>query len=82
MKTISIIKAEYIDRLKVKLYFNDDSSRIIDFEDFFSNHSHPQYNKYSKPSAFRKFKVVMGNIIWGKDWDLVFPVYDLYKGKV
>ena len=33
MKTISIIKAEYLNRLRVKLYFNDGISRILDFEE-------------------------------------------------
>ena len=82
MKPISIVKAQYLKDLKIKLYFNDGIERIIDFESFFYHNSHPQYNKYKNPSIFKKFKLVMGNIIWGKDWDLVFPVYDLYKGKI
>jgi len=31
---------------------------------------------------FKKFKLEMGNIVWGKNWDMVFPVYNLYKGKI
>ena len=82
MKTISIIKEEHKGNFKVKIYFNDNTSRIIDFENFFSKHSHPQYDQYKKLSLFKRFKIVMGNIVWGKDWDLVFPTYDLYRGKI
>jgi hypothetical protein len=49
---------------------------------FFTAHSHPQYNKYKKPENFKRFKIENGNIVWGKDWDMIFPVYDLYTGKI
>jgi hypothetical protein len=82
MKPISIIKAEYVSGYKVKISFNEGTVRTVDFADFFSNNSHPQYDKYKKSSLFKQFKVVMGNIVWGKNWDIVFPVYDLYKGEI
>ena len=82
MKQISIIKAKHKGGYKVKLYFNDKTSRIIDFENFLLKHSHPQYNQYKKISIFKQFKIELGNIVWGKDWDLVFPIFDLYKGKI
>jgi len=82
MKTISIIKAEYLNDYKIKLFFNEGSSRIIDFNSFFFHNSHPQYDKYKRIPLFKKYKIVMGNIVWGKDWDLIFPVYDLYKEKI
>ena len=44
--------------------------------------SFTQYNKYKKQENFKKFKIENGNIVWGKDWDLIFPVYDLYEGKI
>lgn len=30
---------------------------------------------------FRTFKIVEGNIVWGDDWDLIFPMEKLYRGK-
>jgi len=42
---------------------------------------HPQYNKYLDPALFRTFTVDDGNIVWGEDWDLIFPVENLYMGK-
>ena len=82
MKTISVIEAKYIDGLKVEIVFNDNKKNVIDFSSFFQTHSHPQYNKYNKPGNFKKFKIENGNLVWGKDWDMIFPVYDLYKGKI
>lgn len=82
MKTVSIVKAEYLDGLRLKLFFDDSTFRIVDFENFLSKHPHPQYNKYKNAARFKQFNLVMGNLVWGKDWDLVFPVYDLYRGKI
>lgn len=31
---------------------------------------------------FKKFKIEYGNVVWGKDWDMIFPVYDLYLEKI
>lgn len=42
--------------------------------------SHPQYNKYATPALFKKFKIEGGNIVWGKNWDLMFPVEQLHTG--
>ena len=82
METISVTEAKYIGELKVVVVFNDNKKNIIDFSLFFKLHSHPQYNKYKKPDNFKKFKIENGNVVWGKDWDMIFQVYDLYKGKI
>ena len=75
-------KAEYIGQLCLRLTFNDGSERSIDFMPFFNSHSHPQYNKYSDPAKFRKFTIENGNVVWGKNWDLMFPIEQLYSGTV
>ncbi len=82
MNTISVKEAKYIDDYKLEIVFTNRKIRVVDFEPFLTTHSHPQYNKYKKPKYFKSFKIENGNIIWGKDWDMIFPVYDLYKGKV
>ena len=45
-------------------------------------HPHPQYNKYLDPDLFRTFVIDDGNVVWGDDWDLIFPVENLYSGSV
>ena len=82
MKTISIKDAKHIEALKLEIIFNDGAIRMVDFGDFLKSHSHPQFNKYKKEVNFKRFKIENGNIVWGKDWDMIFPVYDLYKGKI
>jgi hypothetical protein len=32
--------------------------------------------------SFQKFKIESGNVVWGEKWDLIFPVSQLYKGKI
>ena len=82
MKAISVSRALYIDGYKLEVEFNDNKKHVVDFGNFLNTHSHPQYNKYKKPENFKKFKIENGNIVWGKDWDMIFPVYDLYQGKI
>jgi hypothetical protein len=82
MKAISVSKASYVDGYRLEVEFNDNKKHVVDFGNFLSTHSHPQYNKYKKPANFKKFKIENGNIVWGKDWDMIFPVYDLYQGKI
>ena len=82
MKTISVSGAKYVDGYKVELLFNDNKKQVVDFAGFLENNSHPQFNRYKKEVNFKKFKIENGNIVWGRDWDMIFPVYDLYKGKI
>jgi hypothetical protein len=60
--------------------FNDNTTKTVDVGDFIRRHPHPQYNKYLDPRKFSRFKIENGNIVWGRNWDLVFPVEQLYEG--
>lgn len=82
MKVISVKEALWAGDYKVDIIFNDNKKKTIDFAVFLNSHSHPQYNKYKQPTQFKKFRIENGNLVWGKDWDMIFPVYDLYLGKV
>ena len=82
MKSISVIEAKYKEAFKLEIVFNDNKKKVIDFESFLQSHSHPQFNKYKKEDNFKRFKIENGNIVWGNNWDMIFPVYDLYKGKI
>jgi hypothetical protein len=82
MKTISVRGAKYLNAFKVELLFSDNKKKVVDFSGFLKTHSHPQYNKYKKETNFKRFNIENGNVVWGKDWDMIFPVYDLYKGKI
>ena len=80
MSIINIIKAEYVGNLSVNLIFNDETEKRINVGDFLKRNPHPQTDKYHIETNFKKFKIEDGNIVWGKNADLIFPVYELHKG--
>lgn len=82
MENLQIIEAEYLGDLQISILFNDDKKQTVDIGDFIRRHPHPQYNKYIKPSNFKKFTIENGNLVWGKNWDLVFPIEELYQGRL
>lgn len=82
METLQIINAVVVGNLTVRLYFNDNSEQIVDIGDFIRRNPHPQYNKYLDEKLFKCFSIENGNIVWGKDWDLIFPIEQLHKGKI
>ena len=84
MKTnrLYILKAEYVGGVSLQILYSDGVSKTVDFHPFLASHPHPQYNKYNKPENFKKFKIEYGNVVWGKNWDLVFPIETLYSGNI
>lgn len=82
MKNLQITKAVVEGNLTVRLYFNDDTIQIVDIGDFIRRHPHPQYNKYLDPELFNDFNIENGNIVWGEDWDLIFPIEQLHEGVI
>lgn len=77
---ISIQRAEYAGNLTLHLFFSDGTDRIVDFEPFILDNPHPQHAKYLEPRYFRNFQIENGNVVWGKAWDMVFPIEQLYYG--
>lgn len=82
MNIIKVTKALYINSYKIQIEFSDNSSKIIDFEPFIFGNPHPQWEKYKEIKNFKKYKLENGNLVWGKNWDLVFPIYNLYTGNL
>ena len=77
-----ITKAEDTGNLTVCLTFSDSTVQTVDIGDFIRRHPHPQYNKYLDPHKFNRFTIESGNIMWSKNWDLIFPVEQLHKGTI
>ena len=80
--TIRVIDALYISNYKVLITFSDGKQQTVDFENFLKTNSHPQFAEYLDLKKFKKFKIERGNLFWGKDWDLIFPVEELHEGKI
>ncbi|MBQ2563530.1 MAG: DUF2442 domain-containing protein [Muribaculaceae bacterium] len=82
MERLEIINATDEGNLTVMIEFNDHTTQVIDVGDFIRRHPHPQYNKYLDPRKFRLFTIENGNIVWGKNWDLMFPIEQLHRGVI
>ena len=73
--------AKYIENHKIYLKFNDGKENILDFQDFIFNSQHPDIQKYKDINRFKDFHLDHGDIEWN-DYELAFPVYDLYRNKI
>lgn len=82
MGRLYIVEATNAGNLSVNLQFSDHTSQTVDIGEFIRRHPHPQYNKYLDEKKFSQFKLENGNIVWGKNWDLIFPIEQLHSGSV
>lgn len=82
MNKIRVQSAEYIGNNTLRILFTDGFQRDLDIGEFIRNHPHPQYDKYLLEENFLQFSIEMGNLVWGKDWDLIFPIESLYSGNL
>ena len=55
--------------------------RIVDFRPFLSSSRNPLIRAYLDPALFAQFTIKAGDIFWG-DYDLCFPIADLYEGRL
>ncbi len=82
MNPLQVVHIECFENITVRLCFSDHTEKIIDIGDFITKHPHPQYNKYLEWKNFKKVAIENGNVVWGKNWDLMFPIEQLYIGKI
>ena len=82
MNRLYITKAENAGNLMIRLTFSDNTNKVVDIGDFIRRHPHPQYNKYLDAKKFSSFTIDNGNVVWGRNWDLVFPVEELHTGYI
>ena len=83
MKHLKIEEARYAGDFKVTLKFNDGVVILLDVGSWIKKNPHPQYNRYLDEKKFKKFFLDdMGNIAWGKNRDLYFPIEQLHKGYI
>lgn len=80
-ETIRVESAKYIGDFAVRIKFSDEKERLVDFKSFLINSHHPFIKKYQKESLFKDFQILDGNLNWN-NYDLIFPVWDLYQGQI
>ncbi len=80
-KIIEILSARSLEGHKIRIEFKDGTTRIVDFSNFLESARNPVTRKYIDPKRFRTFTIQHGNLNWN-DYELYFPVADLYRGRV
>jgi hypothetical protein len=78
---IEISDAHYIKDYIISIKFNDGRYKSVDFQPFLSKSAHPSISKYLDKNLFEKFQIKDGNLNWN-DYDLIFPVDNLYEGEI
>jgi hypothetical protein len=81
IEQIEVLKTHYVGDFAIRVFFNDDTQKLVDFKPFLEKSQHPSIRKYLDESKFKNFQIVDGNLNWN-DYDLIFPVLDLYNGKI
>jgi hypothetical protein len=78
---LQITEAEYVSGYKIRLMFNDGTERVMDFEPFLRKAQNPDITKYRQMRKFKSFRLDYGDLMWG-DYDMIFPITDLYRGEI
>jgi hypothetical protein len=80
---LQVKKAQFLRDKILYISFSNGQDREVDFSSFLNDTSIPSYLKiYKSEELFRNFRIEEGNVVWGEDWDLIFPVEQLYSGKI
>jgi hypothetical protein len=78
---LKIDSAKYLKDYKIWIKFNDGEEKLVDFKPFLSKSLHPSIKKYLDEKIFSNFSLINGNLNWN-DYDMIFPISDLYDGKI
>jgi hypothetical protein len=78
---VDIKSSRYIGDFAIRIYFSDGVSKLVDFKPFLESSLHPSIRKFLDESKFKEYKIVDGNLNWN-DYDMIFPIEDLYQGRI
>lgn len=78
---LRIESANYLSDFAIRIKFSDGNEKLVDFKPFLSKSVHPSIKKYLDEKKFSNFNLIEGNLNWN-DYDLIFPISDLYSGRI
>ena len=78
---IDVMCVSYLEGYKLEITFSDGHVQAVDFEPFLKRCIHPEIRKYLDLDLFKQFRIVNGQLDWN-DYDLCFPLEDLYNGTI
>ncbi len=79
--TINITAVQQVGDYALRLSFDDHTAQTIDFKSFLTRSRHPDIRVFLDPARFAAFRIEYGELVWG-DYDLSFPVIDLYRNQL
>ena len=79
--SIEIKSERYIGDFAIRIYFSDGVKKLVDFRPFLESSLHPSIRKYLDESRFKEYQIIDGNLNWN-DYDMIFPIEDLYQGRI
>lgn len=80
-KVVQIEAAHYVVPYKLSIWFDDGRVNTVDFGRFLRASAHPAIRAYLDVERFKKFTLEDGVLHWN-DFDLIFPMADLYRGRI
>ena len=80
-RIVKITAVRYLAAHKLCIRFDDDHESIVNFGPFLKSSAHPSIRAYLDLKRFKSFTVEDGVLHWN-DFDLVFPMVDLYNGNI
>ena len=78
---LGITEATYASGYRIRLTFSDGTVRIVDFDPFLRKARNPDLAQYRQLRKFKTFRLHYGDLMWG-DYEMIFPISDLYVGKI
>ena len=80
-EVVRIEEVRYISPYKLHIRFDNAHENVVDFGPFLKNSIHPSIRAYLDVKRFRNFTLEDGVLHWN-DFDLIFPMKDLYEGQI
>lgn len=80
-QVLQLKHVEQVTPYRLRLQFADGHVTEVDFEPFIQQAQHPSIRKYLDQNLFQQYRIEHGDLMWG-DFDLVFPIHQLYDGKI
>ncbi len=65
---------KYVQDFMIALSFKNGERKLVDFLPLFQKYVKDGNLRYFAPQYFKKFIVKNGNIYWGKNEDVIFPI--------
>ena len=78
---INIIEAISVGEYRLQLTFDDGVQHTVDFMPFLIHAHHPDIRAYLDFAKFLSYRIEYGELVLA-DYDLCFPIIDLYRNEL